>query len=169
MPQNGFILIWVYPSDKKVAMKKTKLFFIVGMILFLSFQGSDIAMSAWQTIPGKRHYFEHCDPVQMVKLSKGMNQEKARRLAGGIEFPPTERFQKGFSFAIDQKRSAFVGFTDWTPARNVFIDFFCSESLVLMVAYDTQLKIKQIVRISKGMPPPELSQKPGTLRKVTEK
>ncbi len=145
-------------------MKKNKLWFTVGIVFLLSLQGVNVAMSAPQDVSSGRHYFEHCNPAQMLKLSKGMAQGEARRLAKGAEFPAVEIFK----FAIDKKSSSFITFANWVPGQNVPIDFFCSDQLVLMVAYDAQSKIKQIAQISKGVPPQALaaaSQKGDSLKK----
>jgi len=134
-------------------MKKNKLSFVIGIIFLFNVFGINIAMSALETGSTNRHYFEHCDAVKMMKLNKGMAQEEARHLAGGTEFAGTETFQKGFKFAIDKKSSAFVTFTNWAPGKDARIDFFCSDMLVLMVAYNADLKIKQVARIARGTPP----------------
>jgi hypothetical protein len=84
-----------------------------------------------------KHYFNGANDSNFSKITKGIPQAKVRELCGGKNIIPFETVRNGFTFALNNERSAFYTVENWFPANGVKYDFFVSDNgWLLSVGYD---------------------------------
>lgn len=97
----------------------------------------------------QRRYFQEVRGERFSQIGEGMTETEVRTLLGGIEYPAFETRHGGFAFALDEERSGFLSFPDWTPPENRHVDFFVAEEALLVVYYDKDYKVTSATKHSR--------------------